>query len=90
MSNKLRRIFSPTPEEQKEDFERYQKMYDELAKEKECSTCKYCVHVRSCPSFVTGEECECTAGLKCDTVLFSVSNCPKWEEKKINFDGGKI
>lgn len=87
MDNKLRRIFCPTPEEQKEDFERLKKIHNELAKEKGCSTCKYCVHVRYYPSFVTGEECECTAGLKCDTVLFSVSNCPKWEENK-KFIGG--
>lgn len=85
MANKLRRIFCPTPEEQKEDFERYKKLHDELAREKGCSTCKYCVRVRHYPGFVTGEECECTAGLKCDTVLFSVSNCPKWEEDKSEF-----
>lgn len=85
MVNNFRRIFCPTLEEQKEDFERYQKIHDELVKEKGCCTCKYCVHVRHYPNFVTGEECECTAGLKCDTVLFSVSNCSKWEENKINF-----
>lgn len=79
----FRRIFCPTLEEQKEDFERYKKLHDELAKKKGCSTCKYCVRVRHYPGFVTGEECECIAGLECDTVLFSVSNCPKWEEKPI-------
>ena len=34
MANKLRRIFCPTPEEQKEDLERYQKIHDELAKKR--------------------------------------------------------
>lgn len=78
-----RRIFCPTPEEQREDFERLKKIHDELAKKKGCSTCKYCVYVCHYPGFVIGEECECAAGLECDTVLFSVSNCPKWEEKEI-------
>ena len=50
----------------------------ELAKKKGCSTCKHCVHVREFPDYVTGEECECSAGLECDTVLFSVKNCPEW------------
>ena len=81
MSNKLRTIFCKTLE--KKDFELYQNMRNELAKKIECSTCKYCVHIHSYPSYVVGEECECTAGLKCDTVLFSVSNCPKWEYKKM-------
>ena len=52
MANKLRRIFCPTLEEQKEDFDRYKKIHDELAMKKGCSTCKYCVHVRHYPSFV--------------------------------------
>ena len=30
MSNKLRRIFAPTPEELQEDIKKYQQLYDEL------------------------------------------------------------
>ena len=26
------------------------------------------------------EECECDAELECDTVCYSIENCPKWEE----------
>ncbi len=76
--NKLRRIFNPTKEEQEEDRQKYKKLHYELAKEKGCSTCLHCIHVRNYPGFVTGEECECSAGLECDTVLFLVKNCPEW------------
>lgn len=78
MGNKLKRIFNPTPEEAAEDFERYVKLYKELAKEKGCSTCGNIKHVIDYPGFVTAEENECMAGLKCDTVLFKVKNCPCW------------
>lgn len=78
MMNKLRRIFAPTPEEQAEDLEQYMKLHRELTKKKGCSTCRNIRHVVSYPGFVTGEENECTAGLECDTVLFSVNNCPRW------------
>lgn len=80
--NNLRRVFAPTPEEQREDLERYKAIYNSLKPERGCSTCKHCVHAISYPSFVTGEECECDAGLKCDTVLFTVKNCKKWEGKE--------
>ena len=81
MSNSLRRLIAPTPEERAEDWARYKAIHDEVAKEKGCSTCKYCVKVKSYPDFVTAEECECKVGLECDTVLFSVKNCAKWEDK---------
>ena len=66
--------------------------YEELKADKGCSTCKHCRHVRNYPGFVTGEECECNAGLECDTVLFRVKNCLKWVgryegEDKENNDG---
>jgi hypothetical protein len=53
-------------------------LYNEQKKERGCSTCKHCVRVRDFPSFVTAEECDCSVGLECDTVLFNVKNCPKW------------
>lgn len=81
MSNKIRRIFNPTLEEQREDMERFLKLHRELAKDKDCPTCEHCKHVIDYPGFVTGEECICLAGLECDTVLFSVKNCPKWKER---------
>lgn len=74
----FRRIFNPTKEEQEEDRKRYKELHYELAKEKGCSTCKNCIHVRNYPDYVTAEECDCSAGLECDTVLFSVKNCPEW------------
>ena len=48
MINNLRRIFYPTPEEQKEDFERYKKIHDELAKEKGMNTCSAFVFADYC------------------------------------------
>jgi hypothetical protein len=77
--NKLNRIFNPTPEEQQEDKKRLLSIYREQAEFKGCSTCKYCKHIIDYPGFVIGEECVCLAGLKCDTVLFLINNCPKWK-----------
>lgn len=54
------------------------KLYDEQKKEKGCSTCKYCEHIHNYPGFVTAEECICSVGLRCDTVYFTIKNCPKW------------
>lgn len=87
MSSKLRRIFAPTPEEQAEDQERYMKLHRELAKKKGCSTCGNIRHVISYPGFVMGEENECTAGLECDTVLFTVENCPRWVDRCADMRG---
>jgi len=63
------------------------KLYNEQKVDKGCSTCKYCEHIRDYPAYVTGEECECTAGLKCDTVLFAVKNCSKWAGKYESEEG---
>lgn len=81
--NKLRRMFAPTPEEEIEDNFVFEKMFNKLAEEKGCCTCNYCRHVIDYPGFVTGEESKCDVGLQCDTVYFSVRNCPKWERKVI-------
>lgn len=86
MGNKLRRIFNPTPEEQAEDLAKFKKLHKEQAKERGCSTCKNIKHVVDYPGFVTGEENECTVGLECDTVLFSVKNCPLWEDGWKEYD----
>lgn len=80
MGNKLREIFSPNPEELKKQKERYYKLHKELSIERECSTCKHLKHVADYPGYVIAEECECAAGLRCDTVLHSVKNCEKWED----------
>ena len=80
--NKLRSIFNPTSEETEVLNQRFKKLFDEVAKNKGCSTCKNLRHVVDLPGFVTGEENECTAGLECDTVLFRVKNCPKYKERK--------
>lgn len=78
--NKLRRIFKPTEEEREDDIKRYLRIHDELKTERGCSTCANCATVRRIPGVATGEECECKAGLECDTVFFTVKNCPVWEE----------
>ena len=59
------------------------KCHEEQKAKKGCSTCKNIRHVIDYPGFVTGEENECTVGLTCDTVLFSVTDCPKWEEQEL-------
>ena len=80
--NKLRMLFDPTPEEKAELNAKFKKLFDDAAKDKGCSTCANCRHVVDYPGFVTGEENECTVGLECDTVYFTVKNCPKYEEKE--------
>ena len=83
MGNKIRRIFYPTLEEKKEDWEELKNIYIEQIKNRGCSTCIHCIHIINYPGFVTGEESECNAGLECDTVLFSVKNCTKWKERDL-------
>ena len=80
--NKLRMLFDPTPEEKAYLNAKMRKIFDEAAKKRGCSTCANCRHVVDYPGFVTGEENECTAGLECDTVYFSVKNCPKYQAKE--------
>ena len=78
--NKLRSIFNPTFEEAVEQNRKFKKIFDEAAKNKGCATCENLRHVIDYPGFVTGEENECTVGLECDTVLFSVKNCPEYKQ----------
>lgn len=80
MGNKLQRIFNPNIEEQNEIKRTIKLLHDKFKDEKGCTTCRNCVHVKNYPGFVTGEECICCAGLECDTVLFSVKNCPMWKD----------
>lgn len=42
---------------------------------------EYKEHVCNYPSYVTAEESICRAGLECDTVCFTIKNCPKWVGK---------
>lgn len=74
------RTFHPTPEEKAEDERRLRELHEKLSKEKGCVTCRNCKQIYRYPGFVTAEECVCTAGLICDTVLHSVKNCKKYEE----------
>ena len=83
MSNKLRRVFCPTKEEMEQQKELIRAIYNASKSERGCTTCANCVLVREYPGFVTGEECECSAGLKCDTVLGTVRNCEKYIEYDI-------
>lgn len=54
------------------------KLYNEQKSDRGCSTCKNCEHKYNYPNYVISEECVCTIGLECDTVYFTVKNCPKW------------
>jgi hypothetical protein len=74
--NKLRCTFC-----KKYALERAKEIYDKQKVNRGCSTCKYCEHVRNCLDYVTAEESVCTAGLECDTINFTVKNCPKWAGK---------
>lgn len=80
--NKLRSMFNPTPEEAEALNKRLKKIFDEAAKSRGCATCQNLQHVVDYPGFVTGEENECTVGLQCDTVYFTVNNCPQYKEKE--------
>lgn len=74
--NKLRCMFCDKYAKEMIDY-----FYNEQKTEKGCSTCKNCTRVENYPGFVTAEECMCEKGLKCDTVLFTIKNCSKWEGK---------
>ena len=83
MMSNFRKIFFPTKEETEKQKEFIRKIHKESAKKRGCTTCANCIQVRHYPGFVTGEECECKVGLKCDTVLDSVKNCKKYIEYDI-------
>lgn len=78
--NNLRSIFNPTPEEAEVLNQRFRKIFEAAAKSKGCSTCANKRHIVDYPGYVTGEENECTVGLECDTVYFTVKNCPQYKE----------
>ena len=75
--NKLRCLVSCD----KHALEYVKRLYDEQKGDKGCSTCKHCEHIHNYPGFVTAEESVCRAGLECDTVHFTVKNCPRWTGK---------
>lgn len=79
----FRETFFPTGEELERQNEFIRKIFNEQKQKHGCTTCENCVHVISYPGFVTGEECECSAGLECDTILDSVTNCKKYKERDI-------
>ena len=85
MGNKIRDIFCPS--EEKVAAYRAQRMliFESLSKREGCETCAHCRRITEYPGFVTGEECECTVGLACDTVLFRVTHCPKYEKRIIEW-----
>lgn len=84
MIGNFNRTFNPTFEEQKEYEERYLRLYKEIADKRECSTCANCIQVDSYPGFVIAEECKCRVGLECDTVYFTIRNCPGWVVQESN------
>lgn len=81
MGNRLRRIFNPSPEVFAEDLKTIKAIHKEVAKEHDCSTCKHIKHINDYPGYYTGEEYECAVGLTCNTILYSVKNCPNWMDR---------
>lgn len=79
----FRKVFFPTKEEIEQQKEFIRKIHNENKVKRGCTTCANCIHVINYPGFVTGEECECSVGLKCDTVLDRVRNCKKYVEDDI-------
>lgn len=76
----FQKAFNQTATQMEAAKEKYELMFAKLAKEQGCSTCKHCKPTgRYYPNYVTAEHNYCDAGLECDTVLFTVKNCPKWE-----------
>lgn len=82
----FRKVFCPTKEERLESALNFLKIHKECARDKGCATCTHCHRVINLPGFVTGEEYECDVGLECDTVFFSVKNCPKWDEDMSTYE----
>ena len=80
MGNKIRDIFYPSPERIATIRAIAKEIHDKEKVKRGCITCSHCHHVCDYPGFVTAEECECDAGLECDTVLHSIRNCNKWED----------
>lgn len=68
-------------------IEQSKELYDKQKAYKGCSTCKHCIHVSNYPGYVIGEGYDCEAGLECDTVLFSVKNCPAWVGRMEEING---
>lgn len=52
------------------------------SQKKSCLTCRKCKEMYRYPGFVTAEECVCTDGLECDTIMDRVQNCPNYEHRE--------
>lgn len=87
--NSFRRAFFPTEKEKEEKWKSYQKLCRDLAKEKGCSTCKFRIkkpNQPKLPDYILNEENMCIRGLECDTVVFSVKNCPLYKSEEKWYD----
>jgi len=74
--NKLRRVFCPTPEEEREDFRNLAAIIRNNIKNRVCGTCVHYITVPGYhPGFVTG------ADEDCDTGRCPIATC---EEYKLN------
>ena len=49
MSNAIRRLFCPTPEEEAEDLAKFIALHKELAKDRGCETCRNTRHMVDYP-----------------------------------------
>lgn len=74
--NKLRRVFCPTPEEDREDYRHLAAIIRDCIKRRACCTCVHYVEVPGYhPGFVTGGDEDC------DTGRCPIETC---EEYKLN------
>lgn len=86
MSNKLRHIFAPTPEEELQDLEKYKSICEQSYREKWCSTCSNYIPVPDdLPGVVTAfPDCK-RGGLATKTCLFYNVNEAKRKEEEAFF-----
>lgn len=81
MTNKLRRVFCPTPEEELEDMNLVKRVAEKAYREKWCSFCKQYIPIPdNLPGFVTAfPECK-LGGLATQTCLFYDADGKKYEQ----------
>ena len=86
MSNKIRRLFAPTSEEELEDIEQYKRISEQSYKEKWCCTCTDYIPVPDdLPGVVTAYPGCMRGGLAIKTCLFYNVDEEKRKEEEAFF-----
>lgn len=75
----FRRVFNPTPEEKKHDYEFIEKIYNDQKKNRDCHTCVNCIITGTCQGY---PEAKCVVGYEPDPVYNSRKNCDQYIEKE--------